>query len=497
MIAYRARPGRALIAARLASTVALGFALAAVFRLSLSGSSATPVLGIADLGVSFLIDPLSAAIFVLIAFVGFLVLEYSRNYLAGDERQNVFTGHLLLTVATAILMATSGNLLQLTLGWMGMSLSLHRLLIFYGERPKARLAARKKFLVARFGDACLAAAAILLAASFGTGSIAGILEGAQSAVGNAAYATHVAAVLIAIAAILKSAQFPTHGWITEVMETPTPVSALLHAGVVNAGGFLVLRFADLMLGTPAALQTLLIVGGFTALYGSLVMTTQTAIKTSLAYSTVAQMGFMLLQCGFGAFSSAGLHLVAHSLYKAHSFLASGTAIDQVRLDRSVAADQRPSALLLVLGLAIALGIYAGIGALFEHRIAGSLAVQTLGAIFIMGLFVLIARGATSKDLLIRVVPVAALSATLYFALQIGAAVYFDLPPVPYLSPASLNGFLAGLVLVSFALVTLHQVLPVHSTSRWYRMAFVHLRNGLYTNSAMTRLTGANPRDFAK
>lgn len=496
-MAYRASPGRALIAARLASTVALGFALAALFRLSLSGPSATPVLGIADLGISFLIDPLSAAICSLIAFIGFLVLEYSRNYLAGDERQNVFTGHLLLTVATAILMVSSGNLLQLTFAWMGMSLSLHQLLIFYRERPKARLAARKKFLVARVGDTCLAAAAILLVASFGTGSIAGILEGAQNAVGSAAYASHAAAVLIAIAAILKSAQFPTHGWITEVMETPTPVSALLHAGIVNAGGFLVLRFADLMLGTPAALQTLLIVGGFTALFGSLVMTTQTAIKTSLAYSTVAQMGFMLLQCGFGAFSSAGLHLVAHSLYKAHSFLASGTAIDQVRLDRSVAADQRPSALLLVLGLAFALSIYVGIGALFEHRIAGSLAVQTLGAIFIMGLFVLIARGASSKDLLIRVVPVAALSATLYFTLQIGAAVYFDLPPVPYLSPASQNGFLAGLVLVTFALVTLHQVLPAHSTSRWYRTAFVHLRNGLYTNSAMTRLTGANSRDFAK
>ena len=138
--------------------------------------------------------------------------------------------------------------------------------------------------------------------------------------------TIAAAALLAIAALLKSAQFPTHGWLTEVMETPTPVSALLHAGVVNAGGFLLIRFADVMLQAPVVLAVLVMVGGFTALFGSLVMLTQSAVKTSLAWSTVAQMGFMILQCGLALFPIALLHIVAHSLYKAHAFLASGSAI---------------------------------------------------------------------------------------------------------------------------------------------------------------------------
>jgi NAD(P)H-quinone oxidoreductase subunit 5 len=184
----------------------------------------------------------------------------------------------------------------------------------------ARRAARKKFIVARLGDAALLAAAVLLVAAYGTADIGAILRAARAgAGGNLACC---AAGLLALAAFLKSAQFPTHGWLTEVMETPTPVSALLHAGVINAGGFLLIRFADVMLLAPGVLAVLLIVGGFTALFGGLVMLTQPAVKTSLAWSTVAQMGFMIFECGLGLFALALLHIVAHSLYKAHAFLAS-------------------------------------------------------------------------------------------------------------------------------------------------------------------------------
>ncbi len=147
-----------------------------------------------------------------------------------------------------------------------------------------------------------------------------------------------AAGFLAAAALLKSAQFPVHGWLTEVMETPTPVSALLHAGVINAGGFLLIRFADVMLLAPGVLAVLVMVGGFTALFGGLVMLTQPAVKTSLAWSTVAQMGFMILECGLGLFPLALLHIVAHSLYKTHSFLASGEAVELI----AVNAGQVPS-----------------------------------------------------------------------------------------------------------------------------------------------------------
>ena len=168
------------------------------------------------------------------------------------------------------------------------------------------------------------------------------------------------------------------------------------------------------------------------------MTTQTSIKVTLAYSTVAQMGFMLLQCGFGAFSSAGLHLAAHSLYKAHGFLASGTAVDDVSTVSAVADGKRPGMGKLVASLVIALVIFAGIGRLFAHDITSSLAVQTLGAIYIVGLFVFLAKGAGTGALLLRVAPVAAVAAGLYFMLQIAAASYFaaQVPPVP--APSSLD-----------------------------------------------------------
>ena len=243
----------------------------------------------------------------------------------GELRQGAFTGWLCATLAAVMMLVISGNTLQLAVAWILTSVFLHKLLLFYPDRVAAQRAARKKWVTARAGDAALIVAVVVLHAQFGTGDIATILNMAAAADMQAG-ATWIAGAL-ALAAILKSAQFPTHGWLTEVMETPTPVSALLHAGVINAGGFLLIRFADVMLLSPGVLAVLVMVGGFTALFGGLVMLTQSAVKTSLAWSTVAQMGFMILQCGLALFPLALLHIVAHSLYKAHAFLASGMAVD--------------------------------------------------------------------------------------------------------------------------------------------------------------------------
>ena len=140
-----------------------------------------------------------------------------------------------------------------------MSLLLNRLLLFRRERPMARIAAGKKFILARVGDVSLIVACGLLIAEFGTAEL-GALMTAIAGAGDASGAALAAAVLLALTAILKSAQFPTHGWLVEVMETPTPVSALLHAGIVNAGGFLFLRFADLMSAFPAVGLTVAAIG---------------------------------------------------------------------------------------------------------------------------------------------------------------------------------------------------------------------------------------------
>ena len=238
--------------------------------------------------------------FALVAFVGLIVVLYSRNYLDGDRGQARFTKWLCLTLAAVLLLIVSGNLFQFALAWIATSLGLNKLLLFYPERQSAVLAARKKFLVSRLGDLCLIAAMVLLHQAFGSLDYAVLFAGAEAMRlgGDIPAVIHAVALLLVVAALLKSAQFPLHGWLTEVMETPTPVSALLHAGVINAGGFLVLRLADVISLSAPSMEVLVIVGGVTALFGSVVMLTQTSVKVSLAYSTIAQMGFMMWPRGF-------------------------------------------------------------------------------------------------------------------------------------------------------------------------------------------------------
>jgi NAD(P)H-quinone oxidoreductase subunit 5 len=305
-----------------------------------------------------------------------------------------------------------------------------------------------------------------------------------------------ATIPIALAALLKSAQFPTHGWLTEVMEAPTPVSALLHAGVINGGGFLLVRFADVMLLSPGTLAVLAILGGFTALFGALVMLTQPSVKTSLAWSTVAQMGFMTLQCGLGLFQLALLHIVAHSLYKAHAFLSSGGAVEQV------AAARRPGPVAIPDGAAVgwafiaALTIYAAIGAAFgtafgfDHKSPQSLA---LGAILIFGVAYLLAQGMAdaAPRRLTRMTAVYSVAAAFgYFALQTitewltaGA-----LPRTP--APGRLEWTLMVLAIFSFGMVAVAQALfPLWSNHPAAAGLRVHLSNGLYVNATFDRMLG--------
>jgi NAD(P)H-quinone oxidoreductase subunit 5 len=302
-------------------------------------------------------------------------------------------------------------------------------------------------------------------------------------------ATWVAAAL-ALAAILKSAQFPTHGWLTEVMETPTPVSALLHAGVINAGGFLLIRFSDVMLLSPGVLAVLVMLGGFTALFGGLVMLTQSAVKTSLAWSTVAQMGFMILQCGLALFPLALLHIVAHSLYKAHAFLASGQAVDGVAAIRRPGPVAIPNGTAVVRAFLIALAIYAVVGFVFGITGKSPQAIA-LGAILIFGVAYLLAQGladAAPKVLTQRTALYSLAAATGYFALQTGAEWLMagTLPATP--APGPLEWALIVLALLSFGLVAIAQALfplwAYHPASAGLR---VHLANGLYINAVFDKL----------
>ncbi len=476
--------------AEAAALLALGAALLSAASLVIFGPAVSHVADFWGTGLSSRLDAVSAVMLLLVSFIGWVVIRYARTYLDGEARQGPFTGWLCLTLASVLLLVSSGNLVQLVVAWIATSVFLHRLLLFYPDRVGAQRAARKKFVTARLGDVALIGAALMLAAAYGTMDIGSILEAARSGTGGGLAVG--SASLLALAAVLKSAQFPTHGWLTEVMETPTPVSALLHAGVINAGGFLLIRFADVMLLAPGVLAVLVMVGGFTALFGSLVMLTQPAVKTSLAWSTVAQMGFMIFECGLALFPLALLHIVAHSLYKAHSFLASGGAVERV------AAIRRPGPVAIPNGGAVAraffsaLAIYVVVGIAFglTHKSPQAIA---LGAILIFGVAYMLAQGfadAAPRALTRRTAVYAVVTSVGYFALQMAATLITGdaLPLTP--APGPLEWALIVLAILSFGLVAIVQAMfplwAYHPAAAGLR---VHLSNGFYANAVFNRIVG--------
>jgi len=447
------------------------------------------------LAIGFRVDILAVVMLLLVSFLGAVVTRYARNYLGGDPGQARFSRWLSFTVAAVLALIVSGNLLLFTVAWMATSLCLHQLLTFYADRPAAVLAARKKFLISRLGDACLVGGLVLAWECFGTwefGAIFAAAEAAQSG-GEGSACLPWLAWLLVVAALLKSAQFPFHSWLPDTMETPTPVSALMHAGIINAGGFLVVRLGPILVNDPAALNTLALVGAFTALFASVVMLTQTSVKRSLAYSTVAQMGFMMLQCGLGAFSLAILHLVAHSLYKAHAFLSSGSVIE---LKRSAwTPTDRPGAHPGILGLALVAAVAAtvGIGALFGVGFASDPGVILLGAIFLMGLAYLfwnLWATAHEASVLLWGAVVGLAASVAYFALHAGSE-WLLAGAAPHFAPERTPSEYAVMVLVGvlFLVVLLFQSqLPTWSARPFVRRLYVHASRGFYLGTWANRIT---------
>ncbi len=259
------------------------------------------------IAVTVYYDGVASLMLALVSFVGWVICRYSIRYLDGEATQGRYFRWTAFTIGAVSLMVISGNLLMFVATWVMTSLGLHQLLMHYGHRPAAKRAAWTKFTISRIGDAALVAAIVILYSEFKTLDFAELFAVAGS-LASVTPAMHVAGFLLVAGAVTKSAQFPFHTWLPQTMETPTPVSALMHAGIVNAGGYLIIRTSPLVSLTPSALTTLAIIGGVTACFAAVVMLTQTSVKKSLAYSTIAQMGFMMLQCGLGAFSAAMLHI---------------------------------------------------------------------------------------------------------------------------------------------------------------------------------------------
>jgi NAD(P)H-quinone oxidoreductase subunit 5 len=482
------RPGLLPRWAEVAALAGLGLAMAGVGQLMIHGAS-TLSFGFGAGLLAFRLDAVSATMTLLVSFVGWVVVRYARTYLDGEAREGAFHGLLLATLAAVLGLVQAGSLGVLVLAFVAVGVGLRQLLLFYPDRAEARRASIKFSLVWGAGDAALILAAGLFWVALGTTDLVALGAAAQSGLPLTA---KVGVGLVVVAAALKTATFPLHGWLTEVMEAPTPVSALLHAGIINGGGFLLIRIADVVQASPGAMAALVMLGGFTALFGAAVMLTQSAVKTALAWSTVAQMGFMLLQCGLGLWPLALLHIVAHSLYKAHAFLSSGTAV------RAVAAIRRPGPVAapglgaVAKAFAVALVLYAAVAIGFG-LLAGPKSAQAvaLGAILIFGVAYLVAQGladAAPKALTQRTALASLGAAVAYFGFQLvaGAVWGASLPTPP--APDALEWALIVLAILSFGLVAVAQALfPLwahHPASAALR---VHLANGLYLNALLDRL----------
>ena len=255
----------------------------------------------------------------LVALLALVVTRYAVTNFRLDPRRRSFVSKLVGCLVAVLVLIVSNHIVVFFVAWMSISLQLHRLLMFYPERDRAVLAAHKKFILARCSEAFLGTAFVLMYLNTGSFQLDTILK--QFATAPTSIPQHIAAVCLVMAALIKCAQLPLHGWLIQVVEAPTPVSALLHAGIINLGGFLLLVTVPLWSNSVLAVWLLCLVSAASCCFAALIMATRISIKVRLAWSTCAQMGLMLLEIGLGYYYLALLHLVAHSVYKAHAFLS--------------------------------------------------------------------------------------------------------------------------------------------------------------------------------
>ncbi|MGB0128157.1 MAG: proton-conducting transporter membrane subunit, partial [Rhodocyclaceae bacterium] len=301
-----------------------------------------PAAHLASLGMgifSIYFDSLTALMALAVSAISLLVHVYSARYMRDDPAFTRFFVLLDAINAAIMLMVLAGDLLTLLLAWHSIGMLLYFLLNHDTRREAANRYAFWTLITHRIGDLPLLAAIALLYHGYGSLSIPDLFHGLSAD----PHRTTVfglplagsAGLLVLLAAFAKSAQFPLHTWLPYTMEGPTPVSALMHAGIVNSGGFLINRFAPLFAQTESVLLVAVVIGLITTLLGSVMMLTQTDIKKALGYSTMGQMGYMVMECGLGAFSYAIYHLVAHGIFKATLFFDSGSLIGRARRDPNI------------------------------------------------------------------------------------------------------------------------------------------------------------------
>ncbi|MBO1624018.1 NADH-quinone oxidoreductase subunit L [Bacillus arachidis] len=286
-------------------------------------------IGDVDLSFGFEINALNALMLFIVTLVSFLVHVYSKGYMHDNERLPIFYAYLGLFTFAMLGLVISTNLLQLYIFWELVGLGSFLLIGFYFFKEEAKLAAKKAFIMTRIGDVGLFIGMILLFWQAGSFEYDAIFKAMKMGDVSPTMIT-LTAILIFIGAMGKSGQFPLHTWLPDAMEGPTPVSALIHAAtMVAAGVYLVATMFPLFSASPVAMKTVAVVGAFTAIFAASIGLVQTDIKRVLAYSTVSQLGYMMLALGSAGYVAGVFHLTTHAFFKALLFLAAGSVIHAV------------------------------------------------------------------------------------------------------------------------------------------------------------------------
>lgn len=276
------------------------------------------------LNISLLIDPLSWVMLLSVGFLSSIILSYSIRYCHYDHNRFRFMAQLTFLILAVFLLVTSGNLLTAFIAWQLIGLGLYLLLNHFHYNLQANKAAKKKFIINRLGDLSFLTAVILMMINYQSTEFSFLAE-------NPNHISTSILLLLTLAVFTKAAQFPFHIWLIDTMEAPTPVSAIMHAGVINAGGFLLARLSPALTQHPSVMAFIACCGLMTVLTGVFMKRGEASVKRQLAYSTMSQMGYMILQCGVGCFASAVFHLISHGFYKAYLFLNSGSELNRKNL----------------------------------------------------------------------------------------------------------------------------------------------------------------------
>ncbi|KAB1188987.1 MULTISPECIES: proton-conducting transporter membrane subunit [Haloferax] len=436
-----------------------------VAMLRLSSSESWSLLGL------FSVDGLTVVMWVVVTFFSGIVHSFSRRYMAGDSGLTRFFGNVFTFTLAVMTLVAADSLVVFVALWLTMGLVMANLIGHVDSWQHARTAAthaRRSF----------AASSALLAVSFavlwwqtGATTVSGVASANITPTGTILFA----AAMLLLAAMIQSALLPFHTWLLSSMTAPTPASALMHAGFVNAGGILLLRFAPVVTVDGGFMLAIVVVGATSALLGKLLKTVQTDVKSQLGCSTVGQMGFMFMQAGLGFFGAAITHLILHGFYKAYQFLSSGSSVEQTAPGKK--RDLTRSSGLAGVAVTVATALAGGV--VFAVITGKGLAFDT--GLLLAGLVVLTTMHAARETVRHTELP---------SFLRYGAVPLVFLPAIAVY--ASVYTFIEH-ALVGVPLVTVPtELTPVHlAVAAAFLLAYVVIESGVYLRSTHLYVTLVN------